>query len=288
MRIESRVIRQKHLENVNRTKQPRGPDFCASQGIKFTSFLPLTPDSRVPLVKGRDPMRQRRMSTALIEQCVTADGLWSQPFGRAAQFLGRAALFLDRDGVLVHEVNYLHRRQDVRLVDGAAEVIRRANDAGIPVIVTTNQAGIGRSYYAWDHFCEVQDQIIADLERSGAKLDAVFACPHHEDGRPPYHHPDHPARKPNPGMFFMARDTLGIALEKSWIVGDRAIDIRAGRNAGLLGGTHVRTGHGARANERETALALATTNFRVVAADSIGDLLRDASLFSGLLSANQR
>jgi D-glycero-D-manno-heptose 1,7-bisphosphate phosphatase len=227
------------------------------------------------------------MSAALIAQCLGTDGLWSQPFGRATQFLGRAALFLDRDGVVVNEVNYLHRRQDVRLIQGVAEVIRRANLSGIAVVVTTNQAGIGRSYYAWEHFCEVQEQIIADLAVHEAKLDAVYACAHHIDARPPYQHDDHPARKPNPGMIFMARDTLGIALEKSWIVGDRAIDIRAGRNAGLAGGTHVRTGHGGRANERETALALATKEFRVHAADSIADLLTDTSIFDGLLAVNQ-
>jgi D-glycero-D-manno-heptose 1,7-bisphosphate phosphatase len=228
------------------------------------------------------------MSATLIAQCLGPDGLWSQLFGRAAQYLGRAALFLDRDGVVVNEVNYLHRRQDVRLIDGVAEVISRANQAGIPVIVTTNQAGIGRSYYAWDHFCEVQDQMIADLALHDAKIDAVYACAHHVDARPPYQHDDHPARKPNPGMIFMARDTLGVALEKSWIVGDRAIDIRAGRNAGLAGGTHVRTGHGSRANERETALALATKEFKVTAADSIADLLADATLFNGLLAADQK
>jgi len=225
------------------------------------------------------------MSAALIAQCLGIDGLWSQPFGPAQRFQGCAALFLDRDGVVVHEVNYLHRGQDVRLIDGVAEVIHRANRSGIPVIVTTNQAGIGRSYYAWDHFCEVQEQMIADLAAFDAKIDAVYACAHHVDARPPYQHDDHPARKPNPGMLFMARETLGVALEKSWIVGDRAIDIRAGRNAGLAGGTHVRTGHGGRANERETALALATKQFRVTAADSIADLLTDATILNGLLTA---
>lgn len=228
------------------------------------------------------------MSASIIEQCLGADGLWSQLFGRAAQHLGRAALFLDRDGVLVHEVNYLHRAQDVRMVHGAADVVRRANQAGVPVIVTTNQAGIGRSYYAWEHFAEVQAQIISELAAQDAKIDAVFACPHHVDARAPYQHDDHPARKPNPGMFFMARDALGISLERSWIVGDRAIDIRAGRNAGLAGGVHVRTGHGSRANERETALALATKDFQVYARDSIADLLTDATLFNGLLSADQK
>jgi D-glycero-D-manno-heptose 1,7-bisphosphate phosphatase len=228
------------------------------------------------------------MPLSLIDQCLDTNGLWSQLFGHASQFLGRGALFLDRDGVIVQEVNYLHRSQDVRMINGVGEVIHRANQAGIPVIVITNQAGIGRRYYAWEQFVEVQEQIAAELAVHNAKIDAVFACPHHVDARAPYQHDDHPARKPNPGMMYMARDSFGIALERSWIVGDRAIDIRAGRNAGLMGGTHVRTGHGGRVNERETALALATDTFQVRTAESIADLLRDTTLFKGLLAADRR
>jgi D-glycero-D-manno-heptose 1,7-bisphosphate phosphatase len=85
-------------------------------------------------------------------------------------------------------------------------------------------------------------------------------------------------------MMLMAHDSLGVALAGSWIVGDRAIDVRAGRNAGLAGATHVRTGHGARPNERETALALATPQFAVHAAESIAALLADPVPFGGALA----
>ena len=228
------------------------------------------------------------MAPSLIEQCLNSGGVWAQPMCAAVDCQGRAALFLDRDGAVVDEVNYLHRPQDVRIIPGAIDVIRRANTHAIPVIVITNQAGIGRNYYSWDHFIAVQETIVAALVAGQARIDAVFACPHHADARPPYTHPDHPARKPNPGMMLMARDTLGVVLERSWIVGDRAIDVRAGRNAGLAGATHVCTGHGARANERETALALATPDFPVHAARSIADLLADPLPFAGALTLAQR
>lgn len=228
------------------------------------------------------------MGRAIIDRCLGADGLWAQPLCEASYCRGRAALFLDRDGAVIEEVNYLHRAQDVRLIPGAMEVVRTANASGIPVVLITNQAGIGRCYYDWTHFAEVQERMIADLAEGDARIDAVFACPHHEDARPPYRHPDHPARKPNPGMLLMARDALGVVLERSWIVGDRAIDVRAGRNAGLAGATHVRTGHGARLNERETALALAAPNFPVRAADSIAALLTDPLPFDGALTRGQR
>ena len=170
------------------------------------------------------------------------------------------------------------------MIPGAAELISRANRASIAVVIITNQAGIGRHYYGWEHFVQVQQKLIDELAESGARIDAVYACPFHDEAMGTYRHPDHPARKPNPGMMLMAREGLGIVLEQSWIVGDRAIDVRAGRNAGLTGGTHVRTGHGARANERETALALATQNFVVHAADSIAGLLEDPIPFGGALA----
>jgi len=228
------------------------------------------------------------MGAELIAKCLDAGGLWVQPLCATSYCRGRPALFLDRDGAVVEEVNYLHRAQDVRLIVGATEIVRRANDANIPIILITNQAGIGRSYYTWAHFVEVQERIVAEMAAEEARIDAVFACAHHADARPPYRHPDHPARKPNPGMMLMARDQLGIVLERSWIVGDRAIDVRAGRNAGLAGATHVSTGHGGRASERETALALATPAFPVHAANSIADLMTDPVPFDGALVTLQR
>jgi D-glycero-D-manno-heptose 1,7-bisphosphate phosphatase len=225
------------------------------------------------------------MTANLIEACVGDGGCWAQVLGDVAAAKGRPALFLDRDGVVVEEVNYLHRPQDLRLIAGTTELIRGANAAGIAVVIITNQAGIGRHYYGWEHFAQVQQKLIDELHAGGARVDAVYACPFHDEAFGAYRHLDHPARKPNPGMLLMARDGLGIILERSWIVGDRAIDLRAGRNAGLTGGTHVRTGHGARLNERETALALATGHFAVHTAESIAGLLDDTTPFDGLLAA---
>jgi D-glycero-D-manno-heptose 1,7-bisphosphate phosphatase len=165
----------------------------------------------------------------------------------------RAALFLDRDGVIVDEVNYLHKPEDVRVLGGAAELIASANALGIPVVVVTNQAGIGRGYYGWPEFTAVQQAIDAAL--APAAVDAVFACPFHADGKPPYDVPDHPDRKPNPGMLLRAERLLGIDLAASWFVGDTAADVEAAARAGLAGAVHVLTGHGA--DQREAVLAAA-------------------------------
>lgn len=198
------------------------------------------------------------------------DGIWCRIFAGAEALRRdrpRPALFLDRDGVIVADVGYLHRTGDVRLVPGAAEVIATANRAAVPVVVATNQSGIGRGLYGWAEFAAVEAHIAADLAAHGAHLDLVVACPFHADGMPPYRHPAHPCRKPQPGMILRAGERLGLDVARSWIVGDRATDLAAGRAAGLAGGLHVLTGHG-QADRRE-AQKLAGERFQVRFAESI-------------------
>lgn len=144
----------------------------------------------------------------------------------------KAAVFLDRDGTLNEEVGYLHRPQDVVLVQGAARAISRLNASGIPVIVVTNQAGIGRGKYGWEDFQAVMDRIAVLLEEERAHMDGVYAAPHHEKGLGEYAHPDHPDRKPNPGMLLRAAVEHDLDLSRSWMIGDKEIDLEAGRKAG--------------------------------------------------------
>jgi len=195
---------------------------------------------------------------------IDGEGLWVQVLRRLEGPARRSALFLDRDGVIVEEVDHLHRAEDVRLIDGAASVIATANRRAIPVVVVTNQSGIGQGLFGWDAFIAVQTRILADLAAEGAFVDGVFACPHHPKALPPYDHPDHPARKPNPGMLLGAAERLPLDLATSWIIGDRTRDLAAGRGAGLAGGLLVSTGYGHQQGEREAALSLAEDGrFRV-------------------------
>jgi D-glycero-D-manno-heptose 1,7-bisphosphate phosphatase len=207
------------------------------------------------------------------------DGIWCQVVrAEAAEaFRGRPALFLDRDGVVVEEVGYLHRPQDVRLVPGAAATIAAANRLRLAVVVLSNQSGIGRGYYGWPEFESTQARIVAQLAAAGAALDMVLACPFHPEGEPPYRHPAHPCRKPRPGMILRAAERLGLELAASWIVGDRAIDLEAGRAAGLAGGLHVLSGHGA--EERSAVAELPAETFQVVLVDSIAAAPQALPLF---------
>ncbi len=202
---------------------------------------------------------------------IDAEGIWCEILRAGTARAARPGLFLDRDGVIVEEVNYLSRPEDARLIPGAAAVVAAANRRDVPVILVTNQSGIGRGYYGWDSFAAVQQVILTLLAEAGAAVDAVYACPYHADGVEPYRHPDHPARKPNPGMMLRAAAGLRLDLARSWVVGDRANDLDAARRAGMAGGVHVLTGHGLDAGERDAAVALGDGRFTVRTAPGIAE-----------------
>ncbi len=199
-----------------------------------------------------------------------SDGMWGRmhrPAG-AGGTTGGPALVLDRDGVVVEEVHFLHRPEDVRLVPGAAEVMAAARRQGIPVVLTTNQSGIARGLFGWEAFAATQSRLEILLAAERAAFDMVLACPFHPDGNPPYR-AEHPCRKPQPGMLLRAAERLGIDLAKSWVVGDRARDLEAGRAAGCAGGLHVLTGYGAA--EREDTTRLETPAFDLRLGETVAD-----------------
>lgn len=201
---------------------------------------------------------------------IDAEGVWCQVLPGAIR--GGPGLFLDRDGVVVEEVDFLARAEDVALISGAAAVIAAANERRIPVILVTNQSGIGRGYYGWRAFAAVQDAILTELAARGARVDAIYACPHHPDAKPPYAHPDHPARKPNPGMLLRGAKALELDLARSWLVGDRAVDVEAARRAGFAGALHVLTGYGVK--ERAAAVAVGpVSGFELKLGQSIDDAM---------------
>ena len=180
------------------------------------------------------------------------DGVYFDPrVGRAAPDAPRRpAIFLDRDGCIIELGDYLHKPEDVRLIDGATAAIGEWNRRKIPVVIVTNQSGIGRGYYDWDAFVETQAEVDRQLAAGGAHVDAVVACPFHADALPPHQHADHSARKPNPGMLLLAADWLRVDLPRSWIVGDSLSDMQLVETAGLLGGIHVMSGYGLRDRDR--------------------------------------
>lgn len=156
---------------------------------------------------------------------------------------GKPAVFLDRDGTLNEEVDYLHDPDELALIPGAAQAVAKLNTLGIPVVVVTNQSGIGRGYYGFEEFDIVMVRMTELLAEEGAHLDAVYVSPHHEKGQGAFAHPDHPERKPNAGMLDRAAREHGLDLLNSWMIGDKESDLEAGRRAGCHVAL-VKTGYG--------------------------------------------
>ena len=152
--------------------------------------------------------------------------------------MSQPAVFLDRDGTLMHEVNYCRDPAEVRLFDGAADALRRLKAAGFALVIITNQSGIARGLLTERDFQNVQARL---LELLGENLvSATYMCPDGpagESGR----------RKPSPAMVLEAARDLGLELARSWFVGDKDIDVQCGLNAGTRA-VLVRTGHGAGAD----------------------------------------
>lgn len=158
---------------------------------------------------------------------------------------GRTPIFLDRDGTLIEEVGYLQHLEQMRLVPGAAEAVRQANEAGYPVVVVSNQSGVARGLISEAFVRASEAHLCALLAAAGAHLDGHYHCPYHPDGRPPYNH-EHPDRKPGSGMLRRAARDLNLPLERlqgAWIVGDKRSDLETGAELGVVP-VLVRTGYG--------------------------------------------
>lgn len=146
------------------------------------------------------------------------------------------AVFLDRDGVLVHDSGYPHRPEDLVLIPGAVEAVRRLNGHGYRAIVVTNQSGVARGLFSEETMHAFNTRMVRLFAGRGALIGAVYACPYHEAAVDPrWRHPDHPDRKPNPGMILRAIKEHRIDPARSFLIGDRASDVEAARRAAIPG-----------------------------------------------------
>lgn len=155
----------------------------------------------------------------------------------------RRAVFIDRDGTISEEVGYVNHPSRYRVFPFAAEAIKLLNESGWLAVLVTNQAGVARGYFKEDVIAAVHGILSQELERDGARLDAVYYCPHHPSvGEPPYR-ADCDCRKPKPGLITRAASELDIDLAHSWMIGDRYGDVELARNAGVNSAL-VLTGYG--------------------------------------------
>lgn len=152
------------------------------------------------------------------------------------------AVFLDRDGVIIEDVDYLRRPEDMRFIPGAARAIARLKAAGLRVVVVSNQSGVARGYLSRKTLESIHALMRRHLLRRGARLDAIYYCPHHpRAGR----RVKCRCRKPGIGMLEAAARRFRLDLSACVLVGDKTVDVRAAKNAGCAA-VLVKTGKGGR------------------------------------------
>jgi D-glycero-D-manno-heptose 1,7-bisphosphate phosphatase len=147
-------------------------------------------------------------------------------------------VFLDRDGTIIEERNYLHRPEDVVILPGAGQALKRLDQAGFKLIIVSNQSGVGRGYFTLADVERVNEHLGRELAGAGVRFERIYIAPEA---------PETPSRgrKPSPQFLFDARDEYGINLAASYMVGDKLIDLECGWNAGVKACILVRTGYGA-------------------------------------------
>lgn len=143
------------------------------------------------------------------------------------------AVFLDRDGTIVEDVGYLNDPKQLQFIPGSIEAIKKLNEAGIKVVVITNQSGVARGLITEDMLQTIDKTLHKWILSGGAHLDGLYYCPHHpEHGVYPYKQTCE-CRKPHPGLIKRAQRDLDIDLKQSFMIGDKHSDIEAGKRAGV-------------------------------------------------------
>jgi D-glycero-D-manno-heptose 1,7-bisphosphate phosphatase len=147
---------------------------------------------------------------------------------------GSRAIFLDRDGTLMEEVSYCADPAQVQVYPGVPDALRSLKQAGFLLLIVTNQSGIGRGLITLTQYELVQAELLRQL--GDGLIDACYFCPD-VPGVPSTR------RKPEPGMLLEAAAAYAIDLPRSFLIGDKSLDVECGRRAGVPT-VQVMTGYG--------------------------------------------
>ncbi len=147
------------------------------------------------------------------------------------------AIFLDRDGTLNFDYGWITSPEKIELLPGAAEAVRAINEVGFLAVLVTNQPVIARGTCTEAGLAAIHDRLEFLLAQSGARLDAIYYCPHHPDGGFPGERAELKircdCRKPAPGLLENAARDLNIDVARSWMIGDSERDLGAAAAFGI-------------------------------------------------------
>jgi D-glycero-D-manno-heptose 1,7-bisphosphate phosphatase len=148
---------------------------------------------------------------------------------------GRRAVFVDRDGTMIRDVGHLCRTEQVEILPRVPEALRLLKENGFQVVVITNQSVIARGRLSEDELVEIHRQLIHRLAQRGGPVDAIYYCPHHPTEGSGVYSAACDCRKPNTGMIRRAAAELGLAVSRSYVVGDQATDMELATRSGAMG-----------------------------------------------------
>ncbi len=175
--------------------------------------------------------------------------------------MSRRFVVLDRDGTIIAERHYLSDPEQVELLPGAAEGLRRMAALGLGLIVVTNQSGVARGYFDLERVAEVHQRLRTMLAAEQVELDGIYVCPHGPDA-------DCACRKPRPGLLLEAAERFQFAPRTCFVIGDKPCDIELGQAVGATT-ILVRTGYGAEYEAAGTLQADHVVDDLVAAAERI-------------------
>ena len=140
--------------------------------------------------------------------------------------MGNKAVFVDRDGTINVNVEYMDDPDDLKIYPGVIEGLKKFQEKGYKIIIITNQSGIARGYFSEETLKKIHEKLKSEFLKKDVKIDAIYYCPHHPDEKCN-------CRKPNTKLFEDAIKDFDIDTKKSFMIGDRMLDIEAGKKLGL-------------------------------------------------------
>ena len=158
-------------------------------------------------------------------------------------------IFLDRDGVINKEINYLHKIKDFEFIDGVFEACQYIQSLEYKIIIVTNQSGISRQLYTENDYQIISKWMINQFKSNNINILDIFHCPHLPNS-------GCNCRKPMPGMLIDAKNKYNIAMDSSWMIGDKEVDIIAANKSGISNTILVRSGHDINENQSNAKFIL--------------------------------
>jgi len=155
------------------------------------------------------------------------------------------AVFLDRDGTLIEEKDYLSDPDQVVILPGVPQALRRLQNAGFKLFIVSNQSGVGRGYFSLADVERVNRRLVELLAHDSVRFDKTWIAPEAPEQLSR-------GRKPSRQFLYDARDEFDLDLGQSYMIGDKLSDLECGWNAGVKKSILVRTGYGAE-QERSSA-----------------------------------